>query len=479
MTRLSMWRGASIWFVLGLAIVAHGQTFTTLAIFNGKNGSLPSYGPLMQGPDGNFYGTTLQGGVDGDGTVFRVTPSGKLGVAYDFCQMPNCPDGGYPSAGLLLATSTEAYGTTNQNGAYGFGTIFEIQASRSFSVVHSFDSTDGADPQAGLIQAVDGNYYGTTNAGGLGYGTVFRLSPEGTLTTLHNFVGTDGNDPFRTLAQGTDGKIYGVTQGGGANNGGTLFRITLKGNFITLYNFCSQPDCADGSGPNGILEGADGNFYGTTSIGGNPKCDSGCGTVFKATPDGAFATLYSFCSEGGSCPDGRFPYAGLIQATDGNFYGTTYEGGTGGTLFEITPQGILSTLHSFCGEPGCPDGQGPEAPLVQATNGLFYGTTYYGGLDNRRCNGDGCGTIFSLDTGLAPFIAFIHSWGKIGQTVGILGQGFIGTTSVMLNGVPANFMVVSDTYLTAAVPPGGTTGYVTVTTPNGVLTSNVPFHVIP
>jgi len=183
----------------------------------------------------------------------------------------------------------------------------------------------------------------------------------------------------------------------------------------------------------------------------------------RLTPENDLTTLHSFDQNDGSDPFGK-----LVQGTDGNYYGTTSQGSTNvGTIFQITQDGILTTLHDFEGT----DGTDPRGGLVQATNGKFYGTTFQGGDGNS-------GTIFSLDMGLGPFVTFVRAFGKVGQTGPILGQGFTGTTSVMLNGVPADFTVVSDTYIKATVPPGATTGYVTVTTPTGVLTSNVPFHVI-
>jgi uncharacterized repeat protein (TIGR03803 family) len=171
----------------------------------------------------------------------------------------------------------------------------------------------------------------------------------------------------------------------------------------------------------------------------------------------------------------------LIQGSDGNLYGTTAFGGTSqacygsacGTIFQITDQGLFTTLHNF----GDIDGAFIYDGLLQDTSGILYGTTSIGG-DLTCVPPTGCGTAYTLDMGLGPFVAFVHASGRVGQTGGILGQGFTGTTSVMLNGVPANFKVASDTYLTATVPPGATTGYVTVTTPTGMLTSNVPFHVI-
>ena len=176
-------------------------------------------------------------------------------------------------------------------------------------------------------------------------------------------------------------------------------------------------------------------------------------------------TLHSFA---GDPNDGASPYAGLIQATDGNFYGTTYSGGDCcGTIFSITTGGTYLTLYYF----NLTAGVSPMAGLVQSTSGTLYGTT-----PNAA---DGYVSIFSLNMGLNPFVTFVHFAGKVGQTGPILGQGFTGTSSVSINGIEAEFTVMSDTYLLATVPQGATTGFVKVATPTGVLTSNVPFHVIP
>jgi uncharacterized repeat protein (TIGR03803 family) len=172
----------------------------------------------------------------------------------------------------------------------------------------------------------------------------------------------------------------------------------------------------------GLVEGSDGNFYGTTPYGANLDCgSSGCGTVFDITSTGTFTTLYEFDAAYG----GIFPYSALLQSTNGVFYATTYEGG------------------------------------------------FSGGCDS------GCGVLYSLNMGLGPFVSFVRNPAKVGQLFGILGQGFTGTTSVLLNGTSATFTVKSDTLIEATVPSGATTGYVTVTTPSGTLTSNVPFQVIP
>lgn len=198
----------------------------------------------------------------------------------------------------------------------------------------------------------------------------------------------------------------------------------------------------------------------------------GCGTLFEVSGN-HLSTLYTFCNLA-NCADGSKPVS-LIQGSDGNFYGSTNEGGTGnpryGTVFKFTSAGALTTLYSFCSTTGCADGKFPVG-LLQATNGIFYGTTGEGGTSND-------GTVFSLNDGLAPFVSFIRNPAKVGQQFGILGYGLTGTSSVSLNGVTTGFTVKSDTLLTATVPTGATTGYVTVTTPSGTLTSNVPFHVIP
>jgi len=196
------------------------------------------------------------------------------------------------------------------------------------------------------------------------------------------------------------------------------------------------------------------------------------GTVFKITLSGALTTLYSFCSQTG-CTDGSNANA-LVQATDGDFYGTTYSGGANnqGTIFKITPSGALTTLYSFCSQTGCTDGQNPVAGLVQATNGKFYGTTPIGGTLGE-------GTVFSLSVGLGPFVETRPTSGMVGEVVKILGTDLTNATSVSFNGAGAVFEVVSSSEITATVPTGATTGRVQVITPRGTLTSNVPFRVLP
>jgi uncharacterized repeat protein (TIGR03803 family) len=484
MTKLNRWKMACGVVVLcaATAVPALAQTFSSLASFDGTNGTGPYLMSLVQGADGDLYGTTSWGGAYNGGTVFKMTPAGVVTTLHSFCEngFP-CADGLGPFVGLVLAADGNFYGTTNSGGANDYGTIFKITPSGTFTTLYSLAFADGYGPDAPLAQGIDGNFYGTVGyAGPKNAGSVFKITPAGVFTTLHQFDSTDGAGPSGGLIQGSDGYFYG-TSGGGKYGAGTVFRITTHGEFKTLVNF----DWTNGGFPQaGLVQSTDGNFYGTTSAGGTNEFYD-YGTVFRMTPEGQVTTLYSFCAQT-NCTDGDEPYAGLVRATDGNFYGTTGYGGEGdctngdapgcGTMFRITAGGTMTKVYAFCNQINCADGDLPLGGLLQATDGILYGVTQKGG--NGNCN-NGCGTAFSLDIGLGPFVSFVRAAGKVGQTGGILGQGFTGTTSVSINGIPANFKVVSDTFLKATVPPGATTGYVTVTTPSGTLTSNVPFHVIP
>ncbi len=439
-------------------------TFSSLLSFDETNGDVP-LGGLVQGTDGDFYGTTTYGGAQFIGTVFKIGPSGKLTTLYSFCSQANCADGSYPEAGLLQASDGNFYGTTSVGGAYG--TVFRITSAGSLTTLHSFDVTDGDSPEAGLLQATNGNFYGTTGYGGSGNGgTVFKITPAGKFTSLYSFCTQatcpDGAYPSG-LIQGSDGNFYGTTANGGASGAGTVFKITSAGRLTTLHSF----DTTDGATPRGgLVQATNGILYGTTGYGGSGDG----GTAFEITPAGEFTSLYSFCTQPG-CPDGTLPYSTLIQATDGNFYGTTYasagESGSG-TVFEITPAGQLTTLHGF----DYTDGSNPSGALLQATNGTFYGTTTNGGA-NRD------GTIFSLATGLEPFVKTLPMSGRVGAKVIVLGTSLTGATIVSFGGTAATFKVASSSEITATVPAGATTGAVTVTTPGTTLSSNAAFLVIP
>jgi uncharacterized repeat protein (TIGR03803 family) len=510
--KFGLWKIACIIAVFYVAsgIASPAQTFTSLRSFGGTDGTSPYLGSLVQGTNGNFYGTAAEGGANGPyGTVFEITPVGELTALYSFCSQTNCADGELPYAGLVLGANGNFYGTTTYGGAgnpvrcnsvHGCGTFFEITPGGKLTTLYSFCSqtncVDGETPYAALVQGTNGNFYGTTRIGGtstsllcgkLGCGTIFEITPNGKLTTLYSFCAQklncpDGESP-NSLVLATNGNFYGTTGGGGTQGAGTFFEITPAGKFSRLHNFDGP---TDGATPSALVQASNGNFYGTAAFGGanGGSNGSGAGTVFEITPAGALTTLYNFCSQA-NCTDGDNPGAPLVQGTDGNFYGTTIRGGANsggtdciagcGTGFEITAAGGLTTLYNFCAQTACADGDVPSAGLMQATNGTFYGTTTRGG-DNSKCD---CGTVFSLSIGLGPFVEANPSFGKIGYNINILGNNLTSTSSVSFNGAPATFTVLSNTHLKVTVPTGATTGTIEVTTASGTLSSNVAFQVKP
>jgi uncharacterized repeat protein (TIGR03803 family) len=471
-------------FLAPTALFLHGQTFTTVANFNGTNGAGPGVEPLVEGLDGNFYGTTPSGGAQQKGVIFRVTPQGVLTVLYNFCSQPNCTDGNGPHGGLILARDGNFYGTTAQGGsenikAGGNGTIYRITPQGAYTVMHSFCGAacaEGQSPYYGVIQAAGETFFGTTLAGGTnGMGTVYKMSPAGVVTTIYDFCPesgcADGVSPMFGVTQATNGKFYGLTSVGTYRQ--TFYRITSTGQFANLYTFCLDPvTCTDGTNSwGGLVQGDNGNFFGT-----NNGVGAGGGTVFEITSQGQLTVLYTFCGKS-KCPDGSGPLAGLTLATDGNFYGSTFFGGTGvydspgsGTLFQITPQGAFTSLHSFCTLKGCPDGSGPDSTLIQGTDGSLWGVTPSGG-------GHGKGIVFNLAVGLQPFVRLSPAFGKTGAKIIVYGSNLAGTTQVSFNGVAASFTAVSATEITALVPAGASSGNVQVTTPGETLLSNVVFAV--
>ncbi|MGH8273442.1 MAG: choice-of-anchor tandem repeat GloVer-containing protein [Gammaproteobacteria bacterium] len=329
--------------------------------------------------------------------------TGTLTTLYSF---NNNGDGATPYGALVQDADGNFYGTTHGAIPGGKGTVFKLTPSGTLTTLHSFNGTDGANPEAGLVLGSDGNFYGTTSQGGTSAtpsGTIFKITPTGTLTTLHMFCSTiddgncaDGQIPTAALIQGSDGDFYGTTSVGGANNNGTVFKITAAGDFTLLYSF----DFGRSGHPNAALvEGSDGNFYGTTVQGGLDLW----GTVFKITPTGTYTRLHSFTGDA----DGESPSAALLLASDGNFYGTTGSGGVNGngTAFKITPSGTLTTLHAFDGT----DGRDLSSGLIEGSDGNFYGTAYGGGAhgdgDIYRMTPDGTVTVlhsFAATDGQAP-----------------------------------------------------------------------------
>jgi uncharacterized repeat protein (TIGR03803 family) len=314
----------------------------------------------------------------------------------------NGGDGAYPEAGLLMDAQGNFYGTTFGGGAYGQGTVFKVTADGAETVLHSFAGGDGSGPIAGLVMDAQGNLYGTTSTGGItnpncaysGCGVVFEITPSGTETVLYSFTGgADGNYPIGGLARDTQGNLYGTTRAGGCYRRfglgcGTVFEVTPSGEFTVLYGF-PPTDNGHPTGANGdLVMDAQGNLYGTTQYDGPKRCPFrnfyGCGTVFEVTPNGTQIVLHTF--SGGA--DGRWPVAGLVQDPQGNFWGTTFNGGPYrqfGVVFEVTSTGGFGVLYGF---QGFQDGRQPNAGLVLDAQGNLYGTTRGGGLDQ--------GTIFKV-----------------------------------------------------------------------------------
>lgn len=467
---------------VSLTTTAVAQTFSVVYNFGSQDGDVlypDQSGIIAQGRDGNLYGTTPYGTPDVAGGVFKLTPAGTETVLFSFDYNIGYPHGSHANGGLTLGTDGNFYGTTTDGGANNLGTVFKITPAGTLSVLYTFtNGIDGSQPYAPPIQGNDGNFYGTTTqcevgpgcAGG--YGTIYKITPAGTFTPLYQFDQTHGQAPVAPLVLGNDGNFYGTAEYGGTGSAGVLFRITPAGKYTLLHSF----DTTHGGTPMApLVLGTDGNFYGTTIGGGTHDA----GVVFRMAPSGAVTVLHNI----NGTSDGINLYAGLVQASDGNFYGVTGNGGaastgcpTGcGTFFKMTPSGVFSVPHNFDG----PTGMNPYVTPFQSTSGLIYGDTYLGGTGSAAPCSGGCGVVYSWNQGLHPFVRLVTFSGKVGKVIEFLGQGLKGTTAVSFNGKPATFTVASATYMTATVPTGATSGNVTVTTPGGVLTSNKKFRVTP
>src|ERR1700722_17769037 len=456
--------------ILGLAVCAQAQTFTTLSSFDSDNGSFPQYGSLVQATNGNYYGTTYYGGPKDRGVVFEVTPSGELTDIHNFCSRSECADGKAPWSGPVLGTDGNLYGTTTAGGTNNkdSGTIYRITPGGELTTLYSFCPTspcnDGIAPMA-LMEASNGNFYGVANYGAHNEGTIFELSKSGVFKVLYSFCllanCADGEEPYAGLMQASNGNLYGTTARGGAYGNGAVYEISPAGYFRTIHSFCAQrPGCADGATPYaGLVEDANGNLYGTTYYGGA----NGYGSVFEITVAHKFILVHSFDN-----PDGSYPTSALIVASDGSLYGTTAFGSNGpGTIFQITAGNEFHSLYTFC---TC-TGTNPFAALLQATDGTFYGTTMGGSTSNN-------GSIFSFSTGLGPLVETVPTAAKVGAHVIILGNNLEGWTAVSFNGTAALFTVVSNSEITATVPTGATTGMISVTTSTGTLNSNPAFQIL-
>lgn len=368
-----------------IPVSAPGTRLATLYSFaGGADGRIPN--GVIQASDGDLYGTTQWGGAHLVGTAFRITTNGARTMLFSFSNT----NGSQPRAALVQGADGNFYGTTQFGGSVGYGTIFKINSNGTLEIIYSFrGEADGGNPYAALIRGTDGNFYGTAQQGASYYGSVFKVTPQGALTTLYAFTnGIDGAFPEAALVQATDGNFYGTTPGGGSYGNGNAFRMTPAGNLATIYSFTHG---TDGSIPTGALvQGTDGNLYGTTKF----NTIAGFqfyGTIFRITTNGLLSTLYAL-----NYGEGAHPSAGVIQASDGNFYGTTYDGAANGngTLFRIAPNGSLTTMVPF---DGFNDGAHPSSALIEGTDGSLYGTTTTGGPAGQ-------GTVFRFSMTGAPEI---------------------------------------------------------------------------
>ena len=432
----------------------------------------PQYvGGIAQGRDGNMWSTTPAGGANSIGAAFKITPGGKFTDVHDFNPSAKPVPEGTSYSGLTLGTDGNFYGTMKDGGADGDGAVFKMTPAGAVTILYSFTGgNDGKSPLAPPIEGTDGNFYGSTETGGIyGYGTIYKITPAGKLTTLHQFnpANGDGSYPIGPLVQGANGSFYGTTYEGSLEGNcgfdnicATVFQITSTGTFQQLYIFAFNTQLTAG-----LVQGCDGNFYGTTFDHGA----DGFGQVFKITSKGTLTDIYDFT--GGN--DGGNPYAGLVLATDCNFYGVTLDKGADGfgTVYEIDSKGKFTLLDPLDGT----NGGNSSVTLILNTNGTLYGDALIGGTTTN------VGTFFKIDNKhFKPFVSLLPTAGKVGSMVEFLGQGFVkGATAVSFNGTSkgTNPNVVSATYMTAKVPPGATTGFVTVTTPKETLQSNRKFRV--
>jgi uncharacterized repeat protein (TIGR03803 family) len=494
----------------------YGFQYNAATTSNFPDGANPM-AELIQGADGKYYTTTSLGGagacpgevedqIPGCGAVVKITSAGGLSVLYSFpydASTNSAPNGLYPAAGLVQGRDGNFYGVTTAGGTggdfctvstgiSGCGTVFKLTKSGTLTVLHSFCGgngcgslpTDGADPTGRVVFGVNGDLYGTTQTGGVydgfyNQGTIFRISASGVYTILHLFSGNfgstpDGANPAAGLTLASDGNFYGTTTAGGASGDGTVFKMTPAGTVTLLHSFAGS---SDGSMPMGALvQASNGNLYGTCYSGGA----NGVGTAFRISSKGTFSKIYDFSEATGNV--GNLPRAGLIQASDGNLYGTAWEGGAftvTGTIYQLTLAGLGTLEASF---EASTTGFSPMGALLEGGNGRLYVTLE----DNGGENSDGVqdqGAIAVLNLGLAPpkpgAFQFSPTSGLVGAKITLRGSAFVGTTAVTFNGTSAASVVEASGYITATVPAGATSGPISVTNAGGTTTSKSSFTVLP
>jgi uncharacterized repeat protein (TIGR03803 family) len=370
---------------------ADGSGYTVIKTFSNQSGPYYPVGSLTQNSSGAFFGVTRTSST-GAGAIYRINPDG---TGYSVLRTLDGTQGGAPVGALLLGRDGVLYGTTSDGGGIGFtGTVFRInQDGTGFRVLHRFNGADGAGPQNRLTQGTDGVLYGTTYGiytyrGLDNTGSIFKINTDGTgFTLLRSMKGPDGILPDSPLLQGADGAFYGTTSMAGDLGEGTLFRITANGaDFRVLKHFAGQTPAKQ------LARGADGTLYGAAS-----NYQDQTGILFSIKPDGtAYTTVATF----GGDRNGMDARGTMVQASDGAFYGTAYRGGNAnhGVLFKLNADGTgYSVVKHFSGT----GGSGPVGKLIQGRDGALYGVTLSGGTYNG-------GTVFKILTNGTGFAVVRH-----------------------------------------------------------------------
>jgi len=410
------------------AVPLQSNTITVFAFGSGSSldlagvaavNGIDTRGDLLLASDGNLYVATSAGGAGSVGAVLRISPSTGTSTLMH-ALVGGTTEGISPYAGLIQAADGNLYGTTFLGGTASAGTVYKLGLDGTFATLYNFNSQSGGayEPYTAVVQAPDGALYGTTLRGGTAnLGTVYKLTLAGTLTILHSFTGSDGSNPEGALVVGVDGALYGTTLVGGANDRGVIYKVTTSGTYTTVYTFPALGTInaagvgtnVDGANPRaGLILGQDGNFYGTAYQGGA----SGYGTIYRITPAGVLTVVHNF---GGAPTDGAYPLDKVTQDTDGTLYGTTELGGysAAGVAWRITPSGTYSLLHSFTNSPV--DGGTPYTTLLPL-GGYLYGVSFTDLLSNA-------GAVYKLDLGTA---------GVLPVTVGLSAETIaIGSTTTL------------------------------------------------
>jgi uncharacterized repeat protein (TIGR03803 family) len=431
---------AFLWFA---GVVAFGQTPSVLYRFTTSSGGCGPESTLTEVRPGVFFGTTFGGvGSATNGTIFTITSAGQYIELHDFDKQT---EGANPQGALLNASNGNLYGITTGQVNLIDPTIFRSDQLGNVTLLYTF--AGGAQnflQPSPLIEANNGNLYGTTSqyADAEGNeGTFFEMTPGGSVNVLHTFNGE--GTPNGPVIQATDGNFYGLTTAG-------AYRLTSAGAFTPFSSIGTQPF---GS----LFQAANAKLYGVNEA----------GSLFDLTLAGVPTNLYDFTFGN----DGGVPSTALMQATDGNLYGTTSQYGTSGlgTIFRLTPTGSLTTLYEFTSAEGGVSFS-PDPAMIQGSNGVLYGLA-----------SGSCGSIYSLNLGLTapkPHIKFFYpASGAVSTVIRLTGANFLGATSVEFHGVKAKFGVRGADYIVAVVPAGATSGSISVTTPNGTVISQTSFTV--